>query len=380
MIEDFGETLHGARKMLYAEAYADGMAKAKELDTKAHPLSKTWPEPDYQKLLEGGAPLEAVSLVRALREAVPTKPQSSWKLKGWSSQVETLRGFAEDVLSGQQEPSAVRIKLNRDGMPRGIADKVALYEAMGHERSLKGINVSVGHYSMYDRVEYNPPRTIWSVSREAKSSAFGSWPRELAKGDTRDAAIAAFKKRAAELLAEERAPTKGATFEIYGKRAGGAREFFIGKKIGRNVAELKAGFADIKAARQYLADNQTELEDLLAKYKAVPPVRNDQNAPRIGEDYRKGADVTPEQFQEAFGFRGVQFGNYVEGGRRQQDLNRAYDAMMDLAGVLNLPPKALSLGGRLGLAFGARGSGGTDAAAAHYERGNVVINLTINSA
>ncbi|MCT6719425.1 PLxRFG domain-containing protein [Acidovorax sp. K2F] len=375
-IEDFGETLHGARKMLYAEAYADGMAKAKELDTKAHPLSKTWPEPDYQKLLEGGAPLEAVSLVRALREAVPTKPQSSWKLKGWSAQVETLRGFAEDVLSGQQEPSAVRIKLNRDGMPRGVADKVALYEAMGHERSLKGINVSVGRYSMYDRVEYNPPRTIWSVSREAKSSAFGSWPRELAKGDTREEAIAAFKKRAAELLAEERAPTKGATFEIYGKRAGGAREFFIGKKIGRNVAELKTGFADIKAARQYLADNQTELEGLLDKYKAVPPVRNDQNAPRIGEDYRKGADVNPAQFQDAFGFRGVQFGNYVEGGRRQQDLNRAYDALMDLAGVLNVPPKALSLGGRLGLAFGARGTGGTDAAAAHYERGNVVINLT----
>ena len=374
-IEDFGETLHGARKMLYTEAYADGMAKAKELDTKAHPLSKTWPEPDYPKLLEGGATLEAVSMARALREAVPNKPQSAWKLKGWSVQVETLRGFAEDVLSGQQEPSAVRIKLNRDSMPRGIADKVALYEAMGHERSLKGIDVSVGRYSVYDRVEYNPPRTIWSVSREAKGS-FGNWPRELAKGDTREEAIAAFKKRAAELLAEEQAPTKGATFEIYSKRAGGAREFFIGKKIGRNVAELKAGFPDLKAARAYKAENQAELEGLLAKYKAVPPVRNDQNAPRIGEDYRKGADVAPEQFQEAFGFRGVQFGNYVEGGRRQQDLNRAYDALMDLAGVLNLPPRALSLGGRLGLAFGARGSGGTDAAAAHYERGNVVINLT----
>lgn len=376
MIGDFGETLQGARKMLYAEAYADGMAKAKELDIKAHPLSKTWPEPDYQKLLEGGASPETVSMARALREAVPTKPQSSWKLKGWSDKVGTLRGFAEDVLSGQQEPSAVRVKLNRDGLPQGIADKAALYEAMGHERSLKGIDLSVGRYSMYDRVEYNPPRTIWSVSREAKGSAFGNWPRELAKGDTREAAIAAFKKRAEELLAEERAPAKGATFEIYGKRAGGAREFFIGKKIGRNVAELRAGFADIKAARQYLADNQPELENLLEKYKAIPPVRSGTNAPRIGEDYRKGADVTPEQFQEAFGFRGVQFGNYVEGGRRQQDLNQAYDALMDLAAVLNLPPRALSLGGRLGLAFGARGTGGTDAAAAHYERGNIVINLT----
>lgn len=374
-IEDFGETLHGARKMLYAEAYADGMAKAKKLDTKAHPLSKTWPEPDYQKLLEGGAPVEAVSMARALREAVPTKPQSSWKLKGWAAKVEALRGFAEDVLSGRLDIKTVEGSMERSGL-RGVPNKAALYEAMGHERSMKGIDVSVGRYSMYDRVEYNPPRTIWTVSREAKGSSFGNWPRELAKGDTREAAIAAFKKRSAELLAEEQAPTKGATFEIYGKRAGGAREFFIGKKIGRNVAELKTGFADLKAARQYKTDHQSELEDLLAKYKAVPPVRNTQNAPRIGEDYRKGADVTPERFQEAFGFRGVQFGNYVEGGRRQQDLNRAYDALMDLAGVLGLPPRALSLGGRLGLAFGARGTGGTDAAAAHYEPDTVVINLT----
>ena len=374
-IEDFGETLHGARKMLYAEAYADGMTKAKELDTKAHPLSKTWPEPDYQKLLEGGAPVEAVSMARALREAVPTKPQSSWKLKGWAAKVEALRGFAEDVLSGRLDIKTVEGSMERSGL-RGVPNKAALYEAMGHERSMKGIDVSVGRYSMYDRVEYNPPRTIWTVSREAKGSSFGNWPRELAKGDTREAAITAFKKRSAELLAEEQAPTKGATFEIYGKRAGGAREFFIGKKIGRNVAELKTGFADLKAARQYKTDHQSELEDLLAKYKTVPPVRNTQNAPRIGEDYRKGADVTPERFQEAFGFRGVQFGNYVEGGRRQQDLNRAYDALMDLAGVLGLPPRALSLGGRMGLAFGARGTGGTDAAAAHYEPDTVVINLT----
>jgi hypothetical protein len=374
-IDDFGETLHGARKMLYAEAYADGMAQAKELDTKAHPLSKTWLEPDYLKLLEGGAPVEAVSLARALREAVPNKPQSAWKLNGWAAKVEALRGFAEDVLAGRMDIKTVEDAMQRAGS-RDVANKAALYVAMGHERSLKGIDISEERYSMYDRVEYNPPRVIWSVSREAKGSAFGNWPRELAKGDTREAAIAAFKQRAAELLAEDQAPTKGATFEIYSKRAGGAREFFIGKKIGRKVAELKAGFADLKAAREYKAAHQSELEDLLAKYKAVPPVRSAQNAPRIGEDYRKGADVTPEQFQDAFGFRGVQFGNYVEGARRQQDLNRAYDALMDLAGVLGLPPRALSLGGRLGLAFGARGTGGTDAAAAHYEPTTVVINLT----
>ncbi|OWG18817.1 hypothetical protein KDK82_2297 [Delftia sp. K82] len=375
-IEDFGETLTGARKMLYAEAYADGMAKAKALDVKAHPLSKTWPEPDYQKLLEGGTQPQAVALVRAMRDAVPTKPQSSWKLRGWSERVATLRDFADELLAGRLDPQAVRTQLNNTSLPTGIANQAALYEALGHERSLKGIEVHAGSYSMYDGVRYDPPRSIWTVSRQAKASAFGSWPRELAKGDTREAAIEAFTRRAAQLAAEQDAPARGATFEIYAKRAGGARAFFIGKKIGRNVAELKPGFQDIKAARQYLADNQAELEQLLTDYKAVPPVRSASNAPRIGEDYRKGADVSPQQFQDAFGFRGVQFGNYVEGPRRQQDLNQAYDALMDMAGVLSLPPRALSLGGRLGLAFGARGSGGVDAAAAHYEPGQVVINLT----
>ncbi|XJC72747.1 LPD5 domain-containing protein [Delftia tsuruhatensis] len=375
-IEDFGETLTGARKMLYAEAYADGMAKAKALDVKAHPLSKTWPEPDYQKLLEGGTQPQAVALVRAMRDAVPTKPQSSWKLRGWSERVATLRDFADELLAGRLDPQAVRTQLNNTTLPTGIANQAALYEALGHGRSLKGIELHAGSYSMYDGVRYDPPRSIWTVSRQAKASAFGSWPRELAKGDTREAAIEAFKRRAAQLAAEQDAPARGATFEIYAKRAGGARAFFIGKKIGRNVAELKPGFQDIKTARQYLADNQAELERLLTDYKAVPPVRSASNAPRIGEDYRKGADVSPQQFQDAFGFRGVQFGNYVEGPRRQQDLNQAYDALMDMAGVLNLPPRALSLGGRLGLAFGARGSGGVDAAAAHYEPGQVVINLT----
>ncbi|EGX3495231.1 hypothetical protein BJH39_000001, partial [Salmonella enterica] len=71
-----------------------------------------------------------------------------------------------------------------------------------------------------------------------------------------------------------------------------------------------------------------------------------------------------------------QFGNYVEGPRRQSDLNRAYDSLMDMADVLKIPPKALSLNGRLGLAFGARGKGGKNAAAAHYEPDQVAINLT----
>ncbi|EIP3423860.1 hypothetical protein LSE82_002561, partial [Salmonella enterica] len=50
--------------------------------------------------------------------------------------------------------------------------------------------------------------------------------------------------------------------------------------------------------------------------------------------------------------------------------------LMDMADVLKVPAKALSLNGRLGLAFGARGKGGKNAVVAHYEPDQVAINLT----
>uniref|UniRef100_I2Q1C9 Rho termination factor-like N-terminal domain-containing protein n=1 Tax=Desulfovibrio sp. U5L TaxID=596152 RepID=I2Q1C9_9BACT len=98
-----------------------------------------------------------------------------------------------------------------------------------------------------------------------------------------------------------------------------------------------------------------------------------ESVERTGEDYRQGKDVTPEAFQEVFGFRGGEFGKWLSQGDRQESLNHAYDALMDLSGTLGVPPKALSLNGELGFAFGARGGGRF---AAHYEPVKVVINLT----
>lgn len=98
-----------------------------------------------------------------------------------------------------------------------------------------------------------------------------------------------------------------------------------------------------------------------------------ENASRQGEDYRKGKDVTAEEFAKQFGFRGVQFGNWANQADRQAALNNAYDSFMDMAKIIGVSPRAMSLDGELGIAFGSRGSG---AASAHYEPGEVVINLT----
>ena len=94
---------------------------------------------------------------------------------------------------------------------------------------------------------------------------------------------------------------------------------------------------------------------------------------RTGKDYRQGRNISPTEFQETFGFRGGEFGKWLNQADRQDSLNFAYDAFMDLAAILDIPPKAIGLNGELGFAFGARGEGKHGA---HYEPGKIAINLT----
>lgn len=372
-IDDFGEKIEGARK-----DYASKMAAAKGKDVAAVPLSESWPEPDYQKLLDSGADARAVGMAHAARDAVPPKPRKGWKLSGWVRQVEALRNFTESVIDGEFTVDDLRDHARKDGyktLEPHLFNLADLYAAVGHTKSLKGLRFSNAHFTIFDGKKGSFDK--WLIERTAKTGSFGNMPRQLVAADTKEQAIEQFRELHKTLDARGAEP-KNTRFDIYSSRYD-RNDVFIGKKIGKDVVRIKEGFADAKEARAYLAENQDTLERILAKMKRIPNHRKESNSPRVGKDHRNGGDVTPEAFADAFGFRGVQFGNYVEQGRRQQDLNEAYDGLMDLAGILNIPAKALSLNGELGLAFGARGKGGKNAPKAHYEPGNIVINLTKKS-
>ena len=90
---------------------------------------------------------------------------------------------------------------------------------------------------------------------------------------------------------------------------------------------------------------------------------------------RRTGNVNGGDFKDAFGLRGVEFGNWNNQDERQALMNDAWDGLMDLADVLGVPAKALGLNGDLALAFGARGHG-LNSARAHYELERAVINLT----
>lgn len=95
-----------------------------------------------------------------------------------------------------------------------------------------------------------------------------------------------------------------------------------------------------------------------------------------GHDWRGGRDVVGDDLLHHFGFRAVEFGNWLPQDERQAVLNMAFDSFCDLASALDVSPKSLSLGGELAIAFGSRGTGGTGAALAHFEPARMVINLT----
>ena len=103
---------------------------------------------------------------------------------------------------------------------------------------------------------------------------------------------------------------------------------------------------------------------------------NIEAAERSGPARREeGEDITSQRLMDAFGFRGVNFGRegWINQAERQAYLNQAYDGLMDLAEILDVPPKAMSLDGELGIAFGAQGKGKF---AAHFVPGVNEINLT----
>lgn len=93
-------------------------------------------------------------------------------------------------------------------------------------------------------------------------------------------------------------------------------------------------------------------------------------------DVTSDPNQATEHMVDHFGMRGVQWGNSVTDDERKHHASKVVEAFTDLLDVIGLRPEDASLGGKLGLAIGARGHG---SALAHYEPGSTVINLTRKS-
>ncbi|EHT5512419.1 hypothetical protein KYA69_000659 [Salmonella enterica subsp. enterica serovar Sandiego] len=368
-IGDFGEVIHGAAKHRRA-ALAEALNTDKTIeDYHTQPLSRLFPEPDYEKMAAEGTDNRTLAMLALLRNMIPAKPRVPHRLNRWAKQVDDVRDTAGQLLDGSL-PADKFIDRIRQERGSYYSEMVKTWEMLhrlppAQMKQAAGYRVKSHAYSMVNGKEYNPPKVVHTLENEKGRSVLNA--EDL--NDLYKKAKAYFEQQSA-LPKSADSKTK---LDIYQNRRTG--EVFIA--YGKNKTSLQGGFKTVAEARDYAKNNRAELLEKLnaLREQSREEQRNASNRDRTGPDRREG-NVTPEKFSGAFGFRGVQFGNYVEGARRQSDLNRAYDSLMDMADVLKVPAKALSLNGRLGLAFGARGKGGKNAAAAHYEPGQVAINLT----
>lgn len=356
-IQDFGEKLGGARKDLAAaikQKYSDD-------DLASLPLSKIWPADMAEKIEDKFV----AAFAFAARHEIPSKPRKGYKLRAWVDKVKTLRelvGMMTDAAT--KERAEALLKSTRS--LKGFNAKVALLQAIDREQWKRiGRTDEYPNAYTYDADGKQVPVPQVSVEIDGKRVRF-----EGAKS------VADVIEQVNEKLGET-AATKQIAFEVRGR----GNTWSINKKGDPLYRRLKS-FETSKEALNYVRAHNTELSDLWEAVKESDNVkesdlRSRENRDRSAEDWRKGMDVTAEQFSSEFGFRGIEFGNWVAQGKntkeRQGMLNAAYDALMDLASIINVPPKAMSLNGTLGLGFGSRGSG---SASAHFEPEMLVINLT----
>ncbi|ENT6883835.1 LPD38 domain-containing protein [Escherichia coli] len=371
-IEDFGEEIKGAAKHRYAQL-AETLGKTLEdRDYFTQPLSKVFPKPDYAKLANEGADADTLAMIALYRSDIPAKTKLN--AVKWVESVKSIRTSVVGMLEGKV--TAGRLAEWMEGrMPSRYADTWQLLRTLPPSQMDKAsaYRVVSGVYQAAGGKRYDPSQKLYSLRNKDNKGS------NLFFSESRDELLTKAKAWFAEQEEKSRAkgdektapsPDDKISFDVYRNTRSG--DIFIA--YGKNKMRVRGGFKSASDARKYIDSHRDELVRHVKEMREISreEQRNATNRDRTGPERRKG-DVSPEQFSDAFGFRGVQFGNYVEGPRRQADLNRAYDSLHDLADVLNVPTKALSLNGRLGLAFGARGKG---KAAAHYEPGEVAINLT----
>ncbi len=399
-IQDFGEKIGGAKKDLWK---LRGLAVEDLLDMneaeKASYIKKdnVWRKPDYQALVDSGLSRRVVYFMKMIRDATPTKP------------VFDLR---DDTSEARQEKQEGYISFVGD-----LRDAV-----MG----LKTEDEVLGFYMNYLRPKYIlPGRNTWLVEvspeaygcldnkllKAAQLGSFRSIDRNIEKkqfcyseDDKEKDVRKKFHDQFAVFLFDKEKVEVNTDYSGTGRTQitvplpmNMGRHFYYPEGENADVSSWEEGkYVVIRGHHAVLGTGFDSKEDAVAFVDGLYQLFKEKSAnipakaggnkrktrftpkqlshiQRDGDDYRQGRSATGEQYLELFGFRGGEFGNWMSENDRRASLDFGYDALIDMCKALNISTKDISLGGRLAIAFGARGSAG---AAAHYEPLREVINLT----
>ncbi|WP_228274927.1 PLxRFG domain-containing protein [Acinetobacter junii] len=290
-----------------------------------------------------------------------------------TDQVQSIQD--EDGIARVQEAPQATVDKSEQQPKEAIRD---LGEKIGGARKDTALSTgkSKKNKSNDDRPTWAKRYTISEIVSSTNSNETGKWVIEDSKktdwkGSPKKLGMFDSEQEAKDMLP---VVAVGLKHRVYARRDGESG-FEIWRQINdvKRVKVVNKVFDTKNDAQTYLIENANNILETSTTFGELDLPRP-ENTVRKGIERRKG-DAKDTDFMKVFGFRGVEFGNWNNQEERQQLLNDAYDGLLDLAEVLKIPAKAISLNGDLALAFGARGQG-LSSARAHYEPAKVVINLT----
>ena len=390
-IYDFGEKIEGAKKFLglTGNVSRDDLAKK--------PLTKTWPWEEIKSITDE----KKATQLATIRALLGKKPRGR-KLAQWAEAADMWHKLSKKIIDGY-DPTSILEKSQSfnnlygviSNLDRSLWDQV---EGIGFHR-FDGDTWINEHFA--EKYGLNPEHANKgyilarglsvlvngeAFERLASVRDFISRGEDVVRKEISEDIAQQITNRFGGTVAkgpeeQKKTTAKPMKFTVYRRHnwENGQKQFFVCKS-GDKTEQPLMEFDKSSEAHDFIKENNTSLVEAWEAYRAANTVKESdirgfKDNTRVGKQ-RHVSDVTPEEFTKNFGFRGVQFGNWVaQSGAlsRQNMINSAFDALHDMAETLGIDSDDVSLGGRLGLAFGARGRGGH---LAHYEPWEAVINLT----
>lgn len=318
--EDFGEKIGGAKKDIWKERglYAEDLETMNEREAeKFVKKDNIWKKPDYDAMLKEGIPLGVVYFIKKARDALAATPQylrldntPEKRLARQKEYIETVRELQKAV-SGVRTMEDAMKAYDRFFVENGYLEQVQGWGGINYLATEKGrANLAITNKLSKAIMVRSADYFDRYFTRQAQQEQFG--------------------------LSKDQKVPKG--YEIrfndgkytYSKNENWKPDTYF---VTKGHAILQINFETRDAALKWvqeLAKNRAKS----GKTRFVPPQLSEVR--RTGPDYRGGVDVTGQHYLDTFGFRGGEFGNWMNQNDRQASLNMGFEALKDLASALQI--------------------------------------------
>lgn len=420
--EDAGaELTANKRNRMVRLSWDDIKDKDAALRVRETTKNKVYPRPDYQVMVDGGMQPLIAHIVKQAYDALASKPNT--RTAPTDAQLEAyiigVNRYMDGVMAWANDKNKVSAFIHKlagkakvlqgasAGVPTSlsslseVAEKSMLETVYpdGWRNSIEEVRIIGGNKTLASlQPSTNEAVRAMNEINKGWPSSQEAWQRQgyrIVKGDDMEPRFHEGKRTNGEVYvyAEIQFTEKNRSITVHSKTFDGVTskdDPVVQDYVRSNMDELQGKYLllDKRHRTQGAFDTEDAAKEKARELTAKGGKKTISDkgisvtaAERTGQARRmEGEDISSDKLLDTFGFKGVNFGNWMKGkgneAERQLHLNHAYDSFLDLAELLGVPPKAMSLNGMLGLAIGAQGTGQY---AAHFVPGVNEINLTRTS-